>query len=306
MAKTKASYIAKISKLVIVAILMTAINSTSVYAAGRNTPLPTNTILSGNGVPSTAIGIDGDFYIDLKSMNMYGPKVKNKWPLPISLKGPAGPIGPSGVDGKNGSSGASSTSVGATGPAGPAGPAGPSGPAGATGPQGPAGSSGGGTPGPQGATGPQGPKGETGTAGTSGSSNLYYGNIPFVGPLAAGPGNSKTSSQFGNFVSGKKYIVDLMIYGVNIDSTPFAFSLSVNATAGSPNISVRYLAVEGHTYRPSSDSIEHGIMGKVIIDATSAGSDFSLTATITSGTSTTFAPTTFSGDFFALQVGTIN
>jgi len=78
--------------------------------------------LSRNGVPSSTLGIDGDFYIDIKSMNMYGPKVKNKWPLPISLQGPAGPIGPSGVDGKNGSSGSSSSSVGATGPAGPAGP----------------------------------------------------------------------------------------------------------------------------------------------------------------------------------------
>ena len=99
MANTKASSKAKISTLIISAILITTINSTSAYAAGRATPLPTNTVLSGKGVPSTAIGIDGDFYIDIKSMNMYGPKVKNKWPLPISLKGPAGPIGPSGVDG---------------------------------------------------------------------------------------------------------------------------------------------------------------------------------------------------------------
>jgi hypothetical protein len=78
MAKTKASSKAKISKLIICAILITTINSTSAYAAGRATPLPTNTVLSGNGVPSSVLGIDGDFYIDIKSMNMYGPKVKNK------------------------------------------------------------------------------------------------------------------------------------------------------------------------------------------------------------------------------------
>lgn len=119
MATTKADSRIKLSKLLITAILITTINSTSAYAAGRATPLPTNTVLSGKGVPSAAIGIDGDFYIDTKSLNMYGPKVKNKWPIPISLKGPAGPIGPSGVDGKAGVSGSSSSSVGATGPAGP-------------------------------------------------------------------------------------------------------------------------------------------------------------------------------------------
>ncbi len=285
--------------------LITAINSTSAYAAGRAVPLPTNTVLSGKGVPSSAIGIDGDFYIDIKSLNIYGPKVKNKWPIPISLKGPAGPIGPAGVDGKNGVSGSTTASVGATGPVGPAGPAGPAGatgpagPAGATGPQGPAGSGGG-------STGPAGPKGETGTAGAVGPSNAYFGNIPFVGTLAAEAGNSKNSSLFGNFENGKKYIVDLMIYGVNADPEPYALSLTVTASTGSPNISVKYLVVEGNTYRSNSVSIEHSIIAKVIIDATSAGSDFSLIASVKSGTRTTSAPITFSGDFVTLLVGAIN
>ena len=306
MATTKANNKVKISKLIITALLISAINSTSAYAAGRAAPLPTNTVLSGNGVPSSALGIDGDFYIDIKSMNMYGPKVKNKWPLPISLQGPAGPIGPAGVDGKNGSSGSSSSSVGATGPAGPAG---------ATGPQGPAGSGGGGTPGPTGATGPKGdtgtagatgPKGDTGTAGATGPSNAYFGTIPFSGTLAAAAGNSKNSGSFGNFLNGKKYIVDLMIYGVNGDPGTYALSLSVSASAGTPTISVKYLAIEGHTYRPNSDSAEHSIIAKVIIDASSAGSDFSLTASVKCGNSTTGAPMTFSGDYVGLLVGAIN
>jgi hypothetical protein len=295
MAKTKASSKAKISKLVITAILITTINSTSAYAAGRAAPLPTNTVLSGKGVPSTAIGIDGDFYIDTKALNMYGPKVKNKWPIPISLKGPAGPIGPSGVDGKNGVSGSTSSSVGAAGPAGPAGPAG------ATGPQGPAGSGSG-----SGGTGPTGPKGETGTAGAVGPSNAYFGSVPFVGTLAAAAGNSKNSSAFGNFIDGKKYIVDLMIYGVNGDPSTYALSLSVTASAGSPTISVMYLAMEGHTYRPNSDSAEHSIIAKVIVDGTSAGADFSLIASVKCGNSTSGSPMTFSGDYVALLVGAIN
>ncbi len=305
MANIKASSKVKISKLIISAILITAINSTSAYAAGRAVPLPTNTVLSGKGVPSSAIGIDGDFYIDIKSLNIYGPKVKNKWPIPISLKGPAGPIGPAGIDGKNGVSGSTTASVGATGPVGPAGPAGPAGatgpagPAGATGPQGPAGSGGG-------STGPAGPKGETGTAGAVGPSNAYFGIIPFVGTLAAAAGNSKNSSAFGNFIDGKKYIVDLMIYGVNGDPSTYALSLSVTASAGSPTINVMYLAMEGHTYRPNSDSAEHSIIAKVIVDGTSAGADFSLIASVKCGNSTSGSPMTFSGDYVALLVGAIN
>jgi len=90
----------KLIKAVVISILMTSINSTNSYAAGRSTTLPANTVLSGRGVPSATIGLDGDFYIDTKSLNIYGPKTKSKWPIPVSLKGPSGPIGPAGVDGK--------------------------------------------------------------------------------------------------------------------------------------------------------------------------------------------------------------
>jgi hypothetical protein len=47
MAQTKASSKAKIRKLIITAILIPTLHSTSAYAAGRAAPLPTNTVLSG-------------------------------------------------------------------------------------------------------------------------------------------------------------------------------------------------------------------------------------------------------------------
>ena len=122
----------RLIQVLIALLLITSINSTSTYAAGRNDSLPANTVLSGKGVPSTKIGINGDFYVDTKSLNFYGPKTKDKWPLPISLKGPAGPIGPSGVDGKNGVAGTSTSSSGAVGPAGPAGATGSVGSTGAS------------------------------------------------------------------------------------------------------------------------------------------------------------------------------
>jgi hypothetical protein len=169
-------------------------------AAGRTAASIPNTILSGFGAPSNAIGIDGDFYIDSKNLNIYGPKMKKKWPAAVSLKGSNGSdgsAGKSGSDGKTittastvaGPSGAQGFQgipgdigprgeqglrgeVGATGEQGIAGPTGAQGSIGLTGAigiQGPAGFGSQGAPGATGATGAQGPGGATGSQGPSGS-----------------------------------------------------------------------------------------------------------------------------------------
>ena len=97
-----------------------------------------------------------------------------------------------------------------------------------------------------------------------------------------------------------------MIYGENGDPSTYALSLSVSASAGSPTISVKYLAMEGHTYRSNTDLAEHSIIAKVIVDASSAGADFSLIASVKCGNSTSGSPMTFNGDYVALLVGAIN
>ena len=172
-------------------------------AAGRTAASIPNTILSGVGAPSSAVGIDGDFYIDTKNLNIYGPKMKKKWPKAVSLKGSNGS---NGTDGKSGNDGKTITNastvagpsgvqgfpglpgtqgdigpkgeqglrgeVGATGTQGIVGPIGVQGPiglTGVTGSQGPAGSGSQGLPGATGATGAQGPGGATGSQGPSGS-----------------------------------------------------------------------------------------------------------------------------------------
>jgi hypothetical protein len=89
----------RVSKIVIAVVLVSLLIPTNTNAAGRAGDV-VNTIRSGRGVPSVSLGTDGDFYIDLKSMNIYGPKKNKRWPLPVSLRGPIGAIGPSGVDGK--------------------------------------------------------------------------------------------------------------------------------------------------------------------------------------------------------------
>jgi len=196
------SLLIKIISIALIACLpmASADAATKPKAAGRTAASIPNTILSGFGAPSNSVGIDGDFYIDTKNLNIYGPKMKKKWPKAVSLKGANGLDG---TDGKSGSDGKTVTNastvagpsgvqgfqgipgdigskgeqglrgeVGATGEQGIAGPTGAQGSiglTGATGIQGPTGFGSQGAPGATGATGPQGPGGATGSQGPAGS-----------------------------------------------------------------------------------------------------------------------------------------
>ena len=73
---------AKVMKTALLTMLITTIAIPETYAAGRTANSIANTVLSGAGVPAKSLGINGDFYIDTKTMNMYGPKKNNSWPLP--------------------------------------------------------------------------------------------------------------------------------------------------------------------------------------------------------------------------------
>jgi len=305
---------AKVKKTALLTMLITAIATSETYAAGRTAKSIANTVLSGAGVPAKSLGIDGDFYIDTKSMNMYGPKKNNSWPLPVSLRGPQGPAGIAGSDGKNAStSSVSAGAAGAAGPQGPAGPAGPKGETGATGPQGPAGPAGSntGTVGPAGpkgdtgATGAQGPKGDTGAAGAV---NINHGALTFGSLINGVAGSSAVSTQFGTFVAGRSYVVDVLIYATNADVPPYSLKVAFAATSGSPTIATKYIVADGYSYRSSASKTEYSIYAKVIIDGSSVANNFGLTATVTCGepTSTNSAKLTVNGDYVAHLVGSIN
>ena len=163
-----------------------AVPKTTVKAAGRVTTPVGNTILNGVGLPAKTIGINGDFYIDTKNLNLYGPKTKGAWKAGTSLKqadaksmttlpGEGGAAGEKGAQGEKGDKGATGN-TGATGSAGLSGVAGAAGAkgndgavgaAGTSGATGPAGSIG--SAGPAGASGANGSAGSTGPAGTNGA-----------------------------------------------------------------------------------------------------------------------------------------
>lgn len=71
---------------------------------------PGRSVLSGTGVPDdTTLGVDGDFYLDIGSATLYGPKANGVWPGAVSLRGlrgQEGKPGTDGIDGRNGIDGA--------------------------------------------------------------------------------------------------------------------------------------------------------------------------------------------------------
>ena len=201
------------------------------FAAGRSSTPIVNTILSGKGSPKSSLGANGDFYIDQKSLNLYGPKAKNRWPLPISMKGPAGPAGTTVSESKtikNGSGAAISNGTSSAGAKGDVGPMGPTGPVGLRGPigergergevgaqgvagvagaQGLAGANGFGSPGATGATGATGPVGPSLVKiFTLQAAGGGVWNISTSGPAKS------ASAPFGNLDANKSYYFQIFLY----------------------------------------------------------------------------------------------
>jgi hypothetical protein len=295
---------AKVKKTALLTMLITAIATSETYAAGRTAKSIANTVLSGAGVPAKSLGIDGDFYIDTKSMNMYGPKKNNSWPLPVSMRGPQGPTGAAGSDGKNGTSGAvSAGTAGAAGPQGPAGPAGPKGDTGATGPAGPAGSNTGtagptGPKGDTGATGAQGPKGDAGSFPSIQSVNLTQWTMS-----TATPGGGSESSGFGSLLAGKKYFFSVVVSGklaTNVSTFRTFPELKCSDNSAALNYDFTY------GFAPSSDATEDYNRISFFITGTvsvTSNSSFSVLVKDVLGSGRTV---TLNGKAFIHEVGSIN
>ena len=304
-----------------VASLFLAVNSiVPVEAAGRTNQSVANTILNGKGAPSSAIGINGDFYIDISTFNIYGPKSKNKWPTPISLKGPSGASGDKGSStsgakgepgekgtkgekGETGAQGAAGAAgatgaqgeQGLTGPTGPQGPQGETGPAGPTGPTGPLG--------PAGATGATGAVGATGAAGPS---NVYAGSITFANALQGSAGSSQSSGNFANLSAGKSYLFDIVLWAYSSDDAPF-LNFAVSAIGASPTITTHWMRSSANTYRGNVARMEQAFFGRVAIDGSTTITNFQLAVTVATGLALNDATkVTLSGGFTGQLVGSVS
>jgi hypothetical protein len=315
-----------LSTLFAIAISVSALSALPASAAGRSATSIPNTILNGKGAPTLSVGINGDFYIDTRSLLIYGPKKSGKWPTPKNLQGPTGATGINGVDGKNGNDGKNgsdgktvanaSTTSGPTGPVGPqgekgatgaAGPAGPTGPQGATGATGAAGSSGSGsgTPGPQGATGATGPAGATGATGPAGAagatgsagatgatgpagvSKAIYGALAI--PDINGMAGTAQNGTIDGFKATKSYVVRVLIWTYqpnDLNENLMPLSITATGTNGTPTLVTKYVLSRSYSYRTGAIRYENSIQVDLVADGSASVTDFSIVLTITAGRST--------------------
>ena len=270
-------------------------------AAGRTGTTVVNTILSGVGVPSKTLGINGDFYIDTKNANLYGPKTNGVWKLTTSLRPLPTKASPT-VPGATGS-------TGATGSAGASGLIGPRGLPGATGDRGATGAAGtNGLPGAAGAAGIAGATGSVGPAGPAGSSGTVLGSqssITFAEQLAGTAGSSTNSEAFGNFEAGKSYVVRVLIstFDVNKVAASYGIGLTVSSPSGGPGISASYVVSTGSVYS-GSNKVTISIIADIVLNGISVTTPYALVATLTSG-ATSGASITANGSFTKIQVGAI-
>jgi hypothetical protein len=247
-----------------------------------------NTILNGKGAPKNSSGINGDFYIDTRSLLLYGPKSKGKWPSPQSIQGPIGPsgvAGASGSDGKNGTDGKAISSaninavagpvgaqglqgiagaqglIGATGPAGAQGLTGATGPAGNSGANGSTGATG--LQGLTGAAGVQGLVGLTGVQGLTGAQGLTgtTGAQGLIG-LTGAPGVSGAKGETGIVGPSEVSIVDI---------PDFTLGTSVGFTFASSDVFGTLLANSNYRFEIFLGSYSNLVGAVLGLDMLSAG-----------------------------------
>jgi len=292
-------------------------------AAGRSASAAVNTILNGKGAPKSATGIDGDFYIDTRSLLLYGPKAKGKWPTPQSIQGPTGP---SGSDGRNGSDGKSASAANIASVSGPQGPQGvpgekgekgdpglpgangapgPAGPAGASGPSGPPGGSGAngaqGPAGPTGATGPQGPAGAKGETGTAGSSEVVVIDIPTWTLGSATPFSYSSSALIGSLLANSSYSFQIHIHGTSAFNS-LVLGLDVISSGSTLNFSYSRNDFRYATYSATPTKYGFDVVGTI----KTLTSDTALQVRVIDGFGDSGSnPLTLSGKAYITLVGAI-
>ncbi len=295
--------------------------ATKPKAAGRASTAVINTVLNGKGAPSNNLGINGDFYIDTRSLLISGPKAGGKWPTARSLQGAngtngtdgrngndaknvstasnvAGPSGPQGERGEKGVDGV----AGANGAAGSAGVAGSTGPAGATGPAG-SGSTGAqgaaGSNGSVGATGLTGLQGETGTVGPSEVTDV---SIPTWTLQTATGFGFATSTGFGLLKAGKSYQFSIQIWGTtNSTDSPYGLEL-LTSSGAAPSYFYTIMPYRYALESTTSNKFGFSVIGTITV----GGADVSLSVKIVDALGDTSAkPMVLTGKALITLVGAV-
>jgi len=304
-----------------------AVEKTSIKAAGPSPTTVVNTIRSGSGAPAKTLGINGDFYIDTKNLNLYGPKTKGVWKITTSLKAKSIPVdanvivesgakgdkGEKGATGDKGATGATGVQgiQGLTGPIGITGLTGASGGSGSAGAPGVAGAKGDtgaqgiqGTKGDAGATGPQGVKGDTGTTGAqgdSGASVVKFATIPLT-KLATDVDGGTSSSIFFTADSAGNYTFEILVSG--LINSPDQMRLYAEITTGNMAIGNQFAVASDSTSGVNEVSgRQYGFRLIGAVANVTSGTSFSVRVGIVSAADA--IEISFSGRALVTKVGSI-
>jgi hypothetical protein len=320
-----------------------AVEKTSIKAAGPSPTTVVNTIRSGSGAPAKTLGINGDFYIDTKNLNLYGPKTKGVWKITTSLKAKSIPVdanvivesgakgdkGEKGTTGDKGATGATGVQgiqgltgpigitglTGASGGSGSAGAPGVAGAKGETGAQGSQGSQGGsgsagapgvaGAKGDTGAQGIQGVKGDTGTTGAQGDSGASVVKFATVQPgtLAITTAGNSISQTFFTAETAGSYTFEVIVVGVANFSE--TFKLNAEIVIGNSAIVNQFaIAADANSYANRTLGRQYGFTVIGAAADVSAGAIFALRITNQVALSGG-TPINFTGRALVTKVGSI-
>lgn len=301
---------------------LVAIHSiSSADAAGRTVTTAVNTILNGKGAPKSSLGTNGDFYIDTRSLQMYGPKRNGKWPTPQNLQGPTGPAG---VAGRNGADGkivtqiaASNAMTGAVGAQGEKGDKGEKGDQGEKGERGETGTAG--TPGPPGIPGAVGATGATGATGAQGPQGIQGAPGQQGAPGATGPSevsvvdipswtlatNSiygySNSKPVGELLISKNYQFQIFVSGA---STSYNLALGLDLTALNCDVSFNYIKRENWVIGNNDSAFKYTFFISGTVSRIQVNSGISIRVIDAYG-ETAAAPLTLSGKAYITLVGSV-
>ena len=273
----------KLQVLLLTLLLTVALSSERATAAGRSTTTPVNTILNGKGAPKSSLGIDGDFYIDVRSLLIYGPKRKGKWPTPQNLQGPTGASGSDGRNGVDGKSAGNSNVNSVTGPqglqgaqglqgvVGPQGEKGEKGDAGLPGAMGPAGLPGApgsaGANGSNGTAGPQGAAGATGASGAVGPSEVSVVEIPPITLATSVPFSYAISQPFGQLLANKNYKFEIFLRGTS-SLIDLVLGIDLVSTGNEVTLDAQRSDFRYATYSQVQTSYGFSVSGTIAVSST--------------------------------------
>jgi hypothetical protein len=125
--------------------------------------------------------------------------------------------------------------------------------------------------------------------------------------MLAAPGYG-TSGPFGNFKAGNSYMVDIYIYGESVQGNERSLEISFSTNPTTQVIHSQYLVINGLSARNSMSliRIESSILVKILINGLETTADFSITATVGSGSDTSDDAVSLRGNFTSQLVGRAN